>query len=258
MDTRRTTAPNTGWYTEPHTDGAPDPLASFRSSGATAPATAVGHAYESIKRALLVGEYAIGIRLAEERLAKEVGVSRTPVREALLRLHTEGLVNRHPSGGYSPTVPNIAEVRELYEVRMALERAGLMRPRLTGRPHDREALEALHHDWAAMAEDPAAPTPEFVVWDESFHLRLAEASGNRELTDLLRRVNERIRIVRMRDFLTTDRITRTISEHLDLVGCLLNGDLDAAVAQYDEHVQTSFDVVEQRVAGALLQMAAQR
>jgi DNA-binding GntR family transcriptional regulator len=258
MDTGRTTAPNTGWYTESHTDVPVDAFSSIRPDGGGAPTTAVGLAYEAIKRSLLVGEYVLGLRLAEERLAKEVGVSRTPVREALLRLHTEGLVNRHPSGGYSPTVPNIAEVRELYEVRMALERAGLLRPRLTGTPHDRDALEALRDDWAAMAEDPAAPTPEFVVWDESFHLRLAEASGNRELADLLRRVNERIRIVRMRDFLTTDRISRTISEHLELVELLLAGDLDGALTQYDDHVQTSFDVVEQRVAGALLQMAAQR
>ncbi len=258
MDTGRTTALNTGLYTEPNTDVPSDAFASLRAGESKPPTTAVGHAYESIKRALLVGEYTLGLRLAEERLAKEVGVSRTPVREALLRLHTEGLVNRHPSGGYSPTVPNIAEVRELYEVRMALERAGLLRPRLTGNPHDQDALQSLRDDWAAMAEDPADPTPEFVVWDESFHLRLAEASGNREMADLLRRVNERIRIVRMRDFLTTDRISRTISEHLELVELLLAGDLDAAVAQYDEHVQTSFEVVEQRVAGALLQMAAQR
>jgi DNA-binding GntR family transcriptional regulator len=252
MNTGRTTAPGTTRYTELHTDrrGPAAPPSS--------PTTAVGQAYSAIKEALLLGDYALGERLAEERLAREVGVSRTPVREALLRLYTEGLIHRHASGGYSPTVPNIAEVRELYEVRVALERSGLTRPRTSGIPHDADALAALRADWAALGDESTEPSPEFVIWDESFHLRLAESSGNREMADLLRRVNERIRIVRMRDFLTVDRITRTISEHLELLDLVIAGDLDAAIVAYDLHVQTSFDVVEQRVAGALLQMAAQR
>jgi len=222
------------------------------------PTTAVGHAYASLKQSLLLGEYPFGLRLVEERLARAAGVSRTPVREALLRLHAEGLVCRHPGGGYSPTVPNIAEVRELYEVRVALERSGIARPRLSARSHDAAALQALRDIWVAMAQNPSPPSPEFVVFDEAFHVGLATASGNREMAALLQRVNERIRIVRMRDFLTVDRITRTISEHLELLDLVIVGDLDAALVAYDRHVQTSFDEVEQRVAGARLQMAAQR
>jgi DNA-binding GntR family transcriptional regulator len=245
-----------------HTDGATEPNAvpyTVRYTAAEAPpTTAVGTAYGSIKESLLLGEYPIGVRLVEERLGRDIGVSRTPVREALLRLHAEGLVCRHPSGGYSPTVPNIAETRELYEVRVALERSGILRPRSSGRPHDAMILRTLRDDWTSLAEVPAEPSPEFVVFDEAFHVRLAEAAGNRELAELLRRINERIRVVRMRDFLTTDRITRTVNEHLELLTLVIDGDLDAAIASYDTHVQTSLDVVEQRVAGALLQMAAHR
>ena len=68
MDTGRTTAQNTGWYTESHTDAPADAFALLRAGETPLPTTAVGHAYESIKRALLVGEYTFGLRLAEERL----------------------------------------------------------------------------------------------------------------------------------------------------------------------------------------------
>lgn len=249
---------NTGRGTPAHAERYTAPNVSPRAGMPAVPLSAVAAVYVAIKEDLLVGEYALGVRLAEERLARNVGVSRTPVREALLRLHAEGLVCRHPGGGYSPTVPNIAEVRELYEVRVALERSGILRPRTIGRPHDQVALQSLRDDWSIMAETAATPTPEFVVYDESFHVRLAEASGNREMATLLQRINERIRIVRMRDFLTMDRIAQTIDEHLGLVNLLIDGRIDAALRAYDEHVQTSLEVVEQRVAGALLQMASRR
>jgi DNA-binding GntR family transcriptional regulator len=239
------TAPHTASYTALYTGAAADTHASSR-------------AYGAIKRSLLFGEYVLGARLGEERLARDLGVSRTPVREALLRLHSEGLVDRHVDGGYCPTVPNIAALRELYEVRIALERSAILRPRFTDRAHDRDVLVALRDDWLAMAGDPPGPDPEFVIWDEEFHVRLAEASGNRELADILRRVNERIRVVRMRDFLTAERITKTIAEHLGIVIAVLDGDLDGAVATFEQHLTTSLEVVEQRVAGAVMQMAVQR
>ncbi|TML11599.1 MAG: GntR family transcriptional regulator [Actinobacteria bacterium] len=88
---------------------------------APAGASLAADTYEALMLAIVVGHYRLGARLGEERLARDYGVSRTPVREALVRLHVDGLVTRHPDGGWTPTVPNLAVVRELYEVRIALE-----------------------------------------------------------------------------------------------------------------------------------------
>jgi DNA-binding GntR family transcriptional regulator len=242
MDTPSHTRPDTGLYTDPHAEP-------------TDALTRTARIYATLKHRLLMGQHALGARLGEERLARDLGVSRTPVREALFRLHTEGLVDRHQDGGYCPAAPNLAAMRELYEVRIALERSAILRPRFTKRPHERELLLALRDDWLGLAGDPPRPDPEFVLLDEEFHVRLAEASGNRELGDVLRRVNERIRIVRMRDFLTADRISKTIAEHLGVVIAVLDGDLDGAVATFEQHLFTSLDVVEQHVAGALMEMA---
>ena len=214
--------------------------------------------YEALKRAIVVGHYRLGARLGEERLARDYGVSRTPVREALVRLHVDGLVTRHPDGGWTPTVPNLAVVRELYEVRIALELGALRRPRRTGTIHDRRLLEDLRREWQELADDPPPPDPVFVLSDEAFHVRLAEAAGNRELAEMLRRINERIRSVRMRDFVTLERMSRTIIEHLSITDAVIAGDIDGACEAFEQHLGKSLAVVEQRVAQAVLAMAVEQ
>lgn len=215
-------------------------------------------AYQRLKERLLAGEMPLGHRLAEERLAAELSVSRTPVREALSRLHAEGLVERHPAGGYTPTAPDLHTARELYEVRFALEFRALSRPHLTGVPHDAERLEELRADWASL-DPPVADgdtNPDFVLLDEDYHVRLACAAGNEALGDFLMRVNERIRLVRMHDFLSAERVERTIGQHVEVVDLLLDGRLDEAEKALHAHFDESFAVVEQRVAAALARMVS--
>ena len=70
-------------------------------------------AYRSLRQRLLQGEFAPGTRLGEERLAAELSVSRTPIREALSRLHSEGLVERLADDGFVPTLINLHLISEL-------------------------------------------------------------------------------------------------------------------------------------------------
>ena len=90
--------------------------------------------------------------------------------------------------------------------------------------------------------------------DESFHVTLAEAAGNPVLADQLRQVNDRIRIVRMQDFLTAGRIDETIAEHLGIVEAVLVGDVDDAERRFAVHIGQSIAVVEQRVSAAIARM----
>ena len=212
-------------------------------------------AYDELKRGLLMGDFPLHLRLGEEKLAALLGVSRTPVREALLRLHAEGLVGPHPEGGYRPIAPDVEEVHDLYEVRMALELQGLRRPGELGRTHDRDALGMLRDEWLVLADKQPDPDPGFVTLDEDFHVRLAAASGNPSLADLLRIVNERIRVVRMHDFLTAERVGTTIQQHLEILEAVLASDLPLALDRFGRHLGESMAVVEQRAAQALARMA---
>jgi DNA-binding GntR family transcriptional regulator len=233
-------------YTDPHTDK--DGLSSGLRSD---------YAYQELKRRLLRGELAINVRLGEERIAAAIGVSRTPIREALLRLFTEGLVQRSPDGGFRPTIPDVTVMRHLYEVRAGLELQALQRPGRLDALHDRGTLRRLHDEWSTYAADGELEAgPDVVLLDESFHEGLAEAAGNNALVELLRQVNERIRIVRMQDFLTPERVEITIVEHLSLVTALLNGEVAEAELQFVAHLDASLAVVEERVHRAVARMAA--
>jgi DNA-binding GntR family transcriptional regulator len=200
----------------------------------------------------------IGSRLGEERLAANLGLSRTPIREALFRLHSEGLIDRHPEGGYRPRAPITSGIRELYEVRRGLELMAIRRPILHGHPHDLTTLHQIAEEWGGLSEELPDPDPNFVLADEAFHLGIAEAAGNEALVGLLNQVNERIRLVRMQDFLVTERIVATVEQHLHIVAALVAGDLDEAARALGEHLAESMSVVETLAARALSRMLEAR
>lgn len=213
------------------------------------------HAFHELKRRLLLGEFALNVRLGEERLGDLLGVSRTPIREALVRLLGEGLVRRGTDGGYEPIAPDVSVVRSLYEVRSGLELLALGRPGRLGVTHDSEVLEELRDDWLAFGADPPDEgDPSFVLLDEGFHVTLAESAGNPALADFLRQVNERIRLVRMLDFLTVERIVQTIEEHVAIVEGVLMGDVELAKVRFVAHLDRSVAVVEDRVNRAIVRM----
>lgn len=239
-------------YTQPEHAGVP-------GSGEAPPAgTTAGsrrdYVYRTLKGRLLMGQFPLGARLAEEHLAAELGVSRTPVREAIQRLHAEGLAEPHDDGGFRPRVPDMTAVRELYEVRLALEVAALRRPGETGGRHSVDALDELERHWLDLALHLPGPDPSFVLEDESFHVGLAAAAGNHQLVDLLAAVNERIRPVRMHDFLTADRIRVTVDQHLGVVRALRAESTGVAVARLTVHLTDSIAVVEARAEAALARM----
>jgi DNA-binding GntR family transcriptional regulator len=212
-------------------------------------------AYRQLRDRLLAGSFPLTRRLAEERLAALIGVSRTPVRHALIRLHGEGLISRHQDGGYRPTVPDPNDIASLYEARRALEIGALWRPAEAGSRHDRATLTHLREDWETLRRERPAADPGFVVVDEDFHVRLARSAGNEILVDLLRSVNARIRVVRIHDFLTDDRIQRTIMEHLRLLRAVMADDPEQAERIFRAHLAESKRVAEERSLRAIARMA---
>lgn len=210
--------------------------------------------YERLRHEVMSGHFAPWTRLAEERMARRLGVSRTPVREALARLEVEGLVERR-DGSFTVAVPNLAELRDLYELRVTLELRGVSRaiedPTVK---HDRTILETELGRWYGFRESPPDPDPHFVVEDEKFHAALSAASGNPALTDALVSVNQKIRRVRMYDFLTVDRIRDTIDEHIEIMESVRDGELEQGYRALHTHVGESLEVVMRRAQEALTQM----
>ena len=202
--------------------------------------------HSALRAALLAGSFPYGQRLVEEQLAERFNTSRTPVREALRRLEGDGHVQRDRAGGVRPNAPRVSARRELYAVRTVLED-------LAVRTADPEQLVPLHDEWLELRSE-RDETPDFVHADEAFHEALAHASGNAATERYLHDINERIRVIRIHDFTTVDRIETTIEEHLEILDALRAGKQDAAAALMRVHIERSAEVVERRVGELLARM----
>jgi DNA-binding GntR family transcriptional regulator len=152
-------------------------------------------------------------------------------------------------------VPDPNDIASLYEARRALEIGALWRPAEAGSRHDRTMLKHLREDWETLRREQPKADPGFVSLDEDFHIRLAASAGNDILVDLLRSVNARIRVVRIHDFLTDDRIQRTIVEHLRLLGAVMADDPEQAERIFRAHLAESKKVAEERALRAIARMA---
>ena len=158
------------------------------------PPTLKQHAYKLIRKRLLAGSIPPGGRLSDDALAKELGISRSPVREAITQLTSEGLVEYRPRSGAYMRVPEPREVEEWYETRAALEGCAALRAagritetqladlrRLLGEMLD--VIKACRQQPAKIADAPLRER--FLELDLAFHMLILRASGNRWIVKLV-------------------------------------------------------------------------
>lgn len=207
--------------------------------------------YQSIRADLISGKITPAKRLNEERLAQIYGVSRTPVREALARLQSDGFIQRNENGLY-PYRPRLEDLDGLYELRILLESQGIRRVlERENTRHDADILGAELDKWYAMRTRTLTPDPGFVTLDEEFHTALLVSAGNPALVEALATVNSKIRPVRIFDCLTADRMEVTVEEHILIAELVLDNKLPEALAALHTHVDDSRLVVVERARQAL-------
>jgi DNA-binding GntR family transcriptional regulator len=185
--------------------------------------------YERIREALRDGQIEGGSILNEARLARDLGVSKTPVRESLMRLASEGFVRILPRRGIEVVALSLRDIEEVFDVREMLEVEGirLALPRL-----DDSTLAKLEEilERAGQVAESGTFQARFDL-DVELHNAIAEASGNRRLVKMLndnRVWVQRIRIGTFENRLfPPGRSTRSHKEHVDLINALRDRDLGA-------------------------------
>ena len=192
-------------------------------------------AYRALRAAILDARLEPGRKLSENELAGELGVSRTPVREALASLRDERLVAIVPQLGTFVTQISDEGVQDAAFVREALECAAI---RLCCARADRAALAALEADLgaqevAATAGDPAA----FDRLDDEFHHRLCVLSGREIAWDLSRRANGHLDRVRRLSLPDPGYLEEMLAEHHTIVGAVRDADADAAERAMRHHLR---------------------
>lgn len=193
-----------------------------------------------------------GERLSEIELAARLGVSRTPVREALNRLVTEGFL-QPCSRGFMRRPLDVQETLDLYEARVAVERECLRLALLRGTTEQLDEAQAfLNHSRAVSADTPMA---ELVALDEAFHRRLAAMSGNAELQRMLASLNDRIRFLRWIDMEHVGRDS-TQQEHQSILEALQRRDARAAEQHLSDHIVLRRDQIAEAIRLTLARLEA--
>lgn len=181
-----------------------------------------------------------GSPLLENALARQLGVSRTPVREALQRLEREGLVQRSPSSRFVVAVLSERDVHEACDALEVLDVYLFQRAARRLTPAQGETLAAcveIMHT-AAVAHDPRA----WADADREFHATLAAAADNRMVADLVRQVRRRVQRFWLTQALRSERLQGCSVEHAQLAAAVRAGDLDAIpplVAAHIDHQRDS-------------------
>jgi DNA-binding GntR family transcriptional regulator len=211
-----------------------DVSAQRRPSPARRGGTRVERAYAELKRRILDDEYAAGYQATEPEIAVALGMSRTPVREALIRLEREGLVEVVPRRGMRVVPLSAADMRDIYQVLTCLETeaAGL----LARRHPSPEELQPLRKAIADM--DAALHAERLDAWadaDERFHRALLELCGNRRLAALAFTVWDQVHRARLVTLRLRPRPWRSNADHRALLAALGRGDEKRARAVHHRH-----------------------
>jgi DNA-binding GntR family transcriptional regulator len=178
-----------------------------------------------------------GDRFTEGEVATRLGVSRTPVREALFRLRNEGLLEVESKTGWHVKPIDFRRIEELYDLRVLLETACVSR--LCALQELPGALEALKTVWLVPATDRLTDGHQVSALDEQFHATLVQATGNAEMARVHWDVTERIRIVRHLDFTRDDRIDATYQEHGKVLRHIIQRKADQALLMLRSHIAQS-------------------
>ena len=205
----------------------------------------------TLKERVIAWQYPPEHRLTEEALCREFGVSRSPVREALRVLATNGLVRRLPNRGYAVRQVNLTEIEELYDVRLALELFAVERLVEAGAPA--RALAALEKTWEDLRCQPDRKGEELADLDTSFHETLAALIGNDTLLRQLQAINERLLVFRMIDFAEPYRVESTCAQHLDILARIRGRDAAGARSAVRRNIDEA-----RRIVGTTLKEALAR
>ncbi|MSU90243.1 FCD domain-containing protein [Rhodobacteraceae bacterium 2CG4] len=207
-----------------------------RTEGTEAPVDGPqgNQAYRALLEEIRTGRLRPGERLRETELAARLGVSRTPIREAIRQLEADGLVAHAPRQGATVRMLDYAEVMELYEMRAVLEGTAARLAAHAALDIEIEELESLN---GALADAPTAG--EAFRLNRIFHAALLDAAKNRFLHKSMVGLSKALMIIGPTTLSETDRRAAAVQEHQALLDALKARDGQAAEQRMRAHIEAS-------------------
>ncbi len=211
----------------------------------TARTSATDRVFALLRERIVSGELAAGSQHSVYRLAEQLDVSRTPVREAVLRLADLGLVEIERNRGVRIRGVTVADVREVFELRLLLEvpAAAAAASRLDGTGRD----ELTRNIEATRARGAAGSEPDFTAADRDFHALVAASLGNPRLTAEIARLRDSIQARGVSTFGRSRPLAEVADEHAAVADAITRGAPAEAAARMADHLEHTATLLMRQV-----------
>lgn len=197
-------------------------------------------ACDRVRHGILTGQLAAGERLVAQRLAADLGLSRTPVKEALASLEREGLVTRVENWGYSVRMISVRDAQDVFEARLVVETANSFRA--ASRATDRQLGAMAQGLQESLGQLERRRIMEFQKASRRVHEQIAEASGNRMLIQMFRQVNDLVMLVAITSLRSLpDRATAILAENQSIVEAIRARNPDLAAERTKRHIEAGHE-----------------
>lgn len=198
--------------------------------------------YDEIKRGILKGQYMPGDVLTERKLSDEMGISRTPIREAMQMLAHDGWLVMETYKGAVVREFDLEYVLEVLKIRKSLEMLAVEDAVLNLTDRDLEELEEIARCQRDMLNH--YDEYDYIEMDRKFHQKIYELSHNRTLQSLLNNFNDIISFFGIRALKQKERKITTMEEHQKILNAVKSRDAGAAVCAMEEHMSKTFINIE--------------
>ncbi|MCD6420027.1 MAG: GntR family transcriptional regulator [Synergistetes bacterium] len=200
---------------------------------------------ERLKELVIGGTYLPGKKLVIEEIAREFGVSITPVREALHHLAAQGFVELQPHRGFVVKELGKKEIEDLMELRLCLEKLGA---RLFIQRNDKGCMEELEGCVRGMRRlVESGSVDDMVVANSKFHRIIIEGSGNKELSNVISLLGEKLHRVRILSLHAPNRLKESFKEHMAIFDAIVSKDIAAAELAVEEHIRNITKTIMGRI-----------
>lgn len=197
--------------------------------------------YQALRKIILTGNLASGERIVETKLAKQLNVSRTPIREAIGQLQREKLIVSNPNGGFRVAKMSIKDAVQLYDCRIALEELSVTGACELVKAQQLEQLE----QYIVSAEELTRANPgklnsfELLELDYQFHHLIAEISDNQWLLALLEQVFDKMALLRVQTTQHNPQVLEIRLEHRQIYDAIASRNVDIARESIKQHLAAS-------------------
>ncbi len=189
---------------------------------------------ERLRQRIFAHELAPGSWIDEQRLAEEYGISRTPLREALKVLASEGLVTLKPRRGCYVTEISAQDLQDIFPLLAMLEGRAVVEAMRNARPADIEELEALHARLERAAQ--SRKIERFFETNQEFHRRLLELSGNRWMLIVVQDLRKVMKLSRLLSLTHEGRLEQSLEEHRRIMAAVRDGNVEEAESAVRDHL----------------------